>query len=412
MAIQNSTISTNIVAQGNEKARSTPGTGVVYSVILDENHPRIKNSENIEEKTQLVGAIEFRYTGLTQNNEKNLPLAFPSEKVIKSLPVRNEVVEIISTGGGNTLYRRIGAEQTPNINSDPEYIKKTYPAVQEQNSSTDYKIVENTGLPKSTNSSQNKFDGFGDYFSPQKGIHKLKLFEGDSIIESRFGQSIRFSAYNNDRNEFSPSIIIRNSENSNSRQNLITVTTIEDINKDGSTIAITSDKYQSQFLPGTVDSKGNSDFNTNPTSFKNYPEKLIGDQIIMNSGRIILSSKNAEMMFFSKKNYGFISDGALSIDNALGIEVNVGADINVTTNDRNINLNTKNGKINLGNVQLEPIVKGNKLVDLLTELIDAIAKQNYLTPSGPSKIGPENLPTFNNIKSKLKTILSELNSTA
>ena len=238
------------------------------------------------------------------------------------------------------------------------------------------------------------------------------MFEGDSIIESRFGQSIRFSAYNNDRNEFSPSIIIRNSENSNSRQNLITVTTIEDINKDGSTIAITSDKYQSQFLPGTVDSKGNSDFNTNPTSFKNYPEKLIGDQIIMNSGRIILSSKNAEMMFFSKKNYGFISDGALSIDNALGIEVNVGADINVTTNDRNINLNTKNGKINLGNVQLEPIVKGNKLVDLLTELIDAIAKQNYLTPSGPSKIGPENLPTFNNIKSKLKTILSELNSTA
>ena len=117
-------------------------------------------------------------------------------------------------------------------------------------------------------------------------------------------------------------------------------------------------------------------------------------------------------IFFSKKNYGFISDGALSIDNALGIEANVGADINVTTNSRNINLNTSNGKINLGDTQLEPIPKGNKLVDILTELIDAITKQNYLTPSGPSKVGPENLPVFNSIKSKLKTILSELNSTS
>jgi hypothetical protein len=58
------------------------------------------------------------------------------------------------------------------------------------------------------------------------------------------------------------------------------------------------------------------------------------------------------------------------------------------------------------------MVKGNKLVDLLGQLIDEIVKQNYLTPSGPSKIGPENVPAFNSIKSQLKTILSELNQTA
>jgi len=118
------------------------------------------------------------------------------------------------------------------------------------------------------------------------------------------------------------------------------------------------------------------------------------------------------MIFYSKKNYGFISDGGLSIDNKLGIEVNVGDNTNVKTNDRDINLNTGNGKINLGDTELEPLVKGDKWVSIMEELIDAIVAQNYLTPSGPSKIGPENVPTFNSIKSKLKTALSNLNKTS
>ena len=62
--------------------------------------------------------------------------------------------------------------------------------------------------------------------------------------------------------------------------------------------------------------------------------------MLLSSGRIILSAKNAEMMFFSKKNYGFISDGAMSIDNKLGIDITVGDNINVTAADRDINFNT------------------------------------------------------------------------
>jgi len=414
MPIQNSTTSTNITSQGNEQTRVKNSNGVVYSVILDETHPRIKNS-NGKLTTELIGAIEFRYTGGTQDGDNNLPIAYPSEKIYASLPVRNETVEIIQSGTGQPLYKRIGADVTPNINADPEYIKRNYKPVNNANSTSrtqNYKEIENTGLSKTNQQNSNKYDGFGSYFTTQPGIHKLKLYEGDTIFESRFGQSIRFSAYNNDNTEFSPTTIIRNGENSASRKNKIQQTTLEDINRDNSIIVLSSDKYQMGFVPGSTNDKGNSDFKTTPKSFANYPEKLIGDQILINSGRLILSAKNAEMIFYSKKNYGFISDGALSIDNALGIEVNVGADVNVTTNDRNVNINTTNGKINLGNTQLEPLVKGNKLVDLLTELIDAIIKQNYLTPSGPSKVGPENAPTFNSIKSRLKTILSELNSTS
>jgi hypothetical protein len=60
---------------------------------------------------------------------------------------------------------------------------------------------------------------------------------------------------------------------------------------------------------------------------------------------------------------------------------------------------------------LEAMVKGKKLVELLNELLQAILDQQYLTPSGPTKIGPENVPAFDTILSKLDTIKSTLNFT-
>ena len=118
-------------------------------------------------------------------------------------------------------------------------------------------------------------------------------------------------------------------------------------------------------------------------------------------------------MFFSKKNYGFISDGGLSIDNKLGMDVTVGDNINFVTNDRDVVFYTGKGSIFLGNEQpLEPLVKGTQLVNILGELIDAITQQIYLTPSGPTAEGPTNLSQFGNIKSKLNNILSKLNQTA
>jgi hypothetical protein len=156
-----------------------------------------------------------------------------------------------------------------------------------------------------------------------------------------------------------------------------------------------------------VDDKGKGDFKTKPESFEDYPTKLIGDQLLLNSGRIILSAKSGEMLFYSKKNYGFISDGSMSIDNQGGIDISVGDNINIITNDRDINFVTGNGTMFFGSVDLEAMVKGETLVALLGELIDAIGQQQYLTPSGPSALGPVNSPDFGMIKSKLNSILSQ-----
>lgn len=386
------------------------GFGFVYEIILDENHPDAKNETN---PVSLIGAIKFRYSDDSASDDKNLSVAFPFDKNIKSLPVKNETVEIYKGNGGSTFYRRIGQEVTPNSNSDKSAITKHYGNTAKlANKKDDYGRVSETGIAKTNVKETIQLDGYGKYFKPEKGIHKLKLYEGDLLIESRFGQSIRFSGYNNKQNTFSPTFIIRNSESEITRKKPITESVEENVNLDGSIIALTSKDYELDFKPGTVNETGISDFKTKPTSFVGYPQKLNGDQMLLNSGRIIISAKNAEMIFYSKKNYGFISDGGLSIDNAGGIDISVGNNISVITNDRDVAFFTGNGSIFLGNTALEPMVKGQQLVDILSEIIDAIVAQQYLTPSGPTKIGPENVQKFGSIKQKLNNILSKLNQTS
>lgn len=399
------------IAQSNQnQSKSLDGFGIVYDVILDENHPLIKD-KNLD--TSLVGAIKFRYSSRPADKDDELPVALPFDKTLKTLPVRNEAVEIFKNYAGELYYRRIGPEASTNGRLSDTLISRTFKPTKFQEEKTqNYQKSFATGVVRSSSNEENKYDGFGNYFTQELGIHKLKLYEGDSIIESRFGQSIRFSAYNNVDTTFSPTLIIRNSENTESRNKNLNFTTEEDINRDGSVIALSSNSYTLPFLPGVVSDRGRSDFETKPNSFSDYPQRLTGDQMLINSGRIIISAKTAEMIFYSKKNYGFISDGGLSIDNKLGLTINLGDATNITTNDRDININTGNGKINLGNQNLESLVRGESLVGILKELIDAINQQIFLTPSGPTSPGPTNIATFQSIKTKLNSVLSNLNKTS
>jgi hypothetical protein len=400
-------------AQGQGQPASK-GFGVVYSVILDETHEYLKNREDVVgNEASYIGCILFKLTSQPASDKVSLPVAYPFDKNFKNIPVRNETVEIYESPAGVTLYRRIGSEISPNAQADEALISTTFPEVPiDSDISKNIKKNENSGIPRSNINENKKYDGLGDYFKRTPGIHRLKLYEGDTLIESRFGQSIRFSGYNNPGKQFSPSIIIRNNENTESRKKVVKFGVEEDINRDGTIIAITSDQYELPFQPGIIDEKGKSNFETKPDSFFNYPQKLNGDQVLVNSGRILLSAKTGELIFYSKKDYGFISDGGMSIDNKLGLDISLKDDFNVITNDRNVAFHTGKGSIFLGNENLEPLVKGQTLVDILGELIDALANQQYLTPSGPSKVGPENVPTLAKIKSKLNTILSKLNQTS
>ena len=373
--------------------------GIVYDVILDET--------GATKDIQTIGSVKFRFNNDTITPSNSLQYALPYDKNCITLPVKNEQVHIIKNGLGY-YYQRIQPDDTPNnsafinqISFKFENTKNSNPL--NSNSIEKYRKIAVHKTPVSDKSVSNDYNKFGNYFTLTNGIHKIKLYEGDTTIQSRFGQSLRFSAYNNNKNIFSPTIILRNGESFLNQSKNINSTVEEDINKDGSVLVMSSNQYQLPF---------SSTNTTKPDSFTDYPDKLIGDQILLNSGRLIFSAKSGELIFHSKKNYGFISDGGMSIDNKGGIDISVNDNINIHTNNRDVLFKTGNGAIFLGDTDLEPLVKGNELKKIFEELIIAILSQTYKTPSGPTAVGPENYNDFIAISDKLVNMMSKTNQTS
>ena len=393
-------------------------TAIVKSVILTSDDENLKKlhagRENYEELSlEYIGAITVRKVQDNISRTDSGVIIQPLDRNNTDFPIVGETVDLISNGG--VIYYRRQSSTNINIGNASEDVDLlVYPREQSQTkpNASDYKETGETGTPNTnTQTNQNRKNKFGKYFEYQK-INALKPYEGDKIIQSRFGQSIRFSGYNNPNNVFSPTIIIRNLQGTTDTK--INSIIEEDVNTDGTVIVIGSGEYKSNFSATT---------SITPTKFSEYPNELKGNQFILNSDRILISSKSGQMIFHSKGNYGFISDGKFSIDNGLGADLDFGGDVNITTTRTNSNvlINSGTGRIFLNtntsgkspntSKSNEPLVRGNTLKELLETMIDLINAQVFRTPSGPTAIGPENRAEFDTLKRRLSEMLSTLNYT-
>ena len=396
----------NNITSNSVSSQTQPLYGVVYEVITDTGSDTAK-SKGLDTAAS-IGCIRFRLlsdNSTNMNTNEQLPVAFPFDKNSITLPTKNEII-IIHSFGGNYHYSRVGGGITPNLNALTSLISNQLDNEIKLDSSNDaatYQNVSSTGISRTNkNSGKSDFDGYGEYFTDNSNIHKLKLYEGDTLLESRFGQSIRFSGYNNSENKFAPTITIRNGENPDSLQSKFGTSTEENINKDGNIIFLGSGEKLLEWTLPTTNAK---------ESFFNYPTELKGNQILLSSDRIILSAKASQMIFASKEDMGFITDGQFSIDTTKGI--NVTADDNIyfdVKGNRDFQITTSGGgTIALGSTnkfELEPAVKGKTLVKLLSEFMLIVAQQIFVTPAGPSAPGPTNNPKINKIHSELNNILS------
>lgn len=344
----------------------------------------------------------------------NVRYAFPIDESTINLPVLNEVVEIFILSN-QPFYRRRNLSANINNAILPGFFptgpgSKPLPDI----GLADYK----TGIG-GTNSTSNINGGETDF--KKEKINRLKLFNGDTVIQSRFGQSLRFSGYNNELGEEHPTIIIRNKETATKEDKKNYHTIIEDINKDGSTIAITSGKYKSKFLPGIIDKSGKSNFilkvwQNNPKyAFESYPKELSGNQIVITSGRLIFSSRSEETIFFSKGWFGIVTDSALSIDAQRGVTIVAHkGNIDFESKEGVINFNAgKSGVMHIGSgngKELAPAVDGKRLVELLGKLIDEVQNlgaAGLFTPCGPTTgVSPVTIQSLATIRNQLASLLS------
>lgn len=369
----------------------------------------------VEKDGMYYGAIRYRTPEQAETKDEDLKVAYPLDRYNFTLPVRGEVVSI-EVINGKPFYKTISFQNTVGFNTNLDILLNTVKTI-EENSNTaglaTFKEVQATGIansnePNVTQTTVNK--GFaGKYYKRNIRLHQLKPNEGDTIIQGKFGNSIRFSGYiHSDKTDGKqyPAILIRNGENAESQvNNKIFDTTNEDVNKDGTSVQITSGEYISLFKETVgVDKEAVGKY---PSS-----DELKGDQIVVNSGRVIISSKTSETFLFSKKNISIFTDDIVSIDAERGINfiVQNGPIQIATSGNNNIIIGVENGKIFAGKDGAEePMLLGNVMVDLVGRLIDAINQMTIATPSGPSAPGPIDKAPFNNIKNELKNALSKTN---
>jgi len=393
--------------------RTQVNIGVVIDVIINEEHPDIIGhgvdvTIGDERNTYDIGSVKLRRLDDGTSAVSELRYYAPYDYSNLELPIIGETVEIVHLGNGSNVWRRLSSTVVNSGNASPGIAESINPDKDKGNDggASDYRTTSQTGTPKSSSEGGDALEN--EYFKTTQ-INPLQFYEGDKVIQSRFGQSIRFSGYNNVDNVLAPTIIIRNRQGDKSLDDLKDGTpTYEDIIDDGSTIVMTSGDHLLEFVPGTIDTP----LETEPI-YAEVPELTGTDQVLINSGRIILSSKDSEMLFYSKGNYSFISDGKLTIDNGLdGADMDFNGDVKITTNDNNTYILGGVGEIYLNTEETsEPLARGQTLIDILAELCDAINKQIFSTPAGPTPPGPNNRGDFTKIKSKLDTILSTLNYT-
>ena len=408
---------------------------LVHSVLL--SYDDIKsNIEDIDvlyaehkEKTDYITKSARQYSGIryrlvgtaAETREELLPIAIPYNRNFISVPVVGELVKIYKNlGGPNNYYERLSPETSPNYSTDISVLLSSSKLSSEHTSRSggaaadQYNEANNVGISESNQnigSTETLKKGFaGKYFKRNLKIHQLALNEGDTLLQGRFGNSIRFSGYihdNKDNGIQYPAILIRNGESSDNQKKKVYDVVNEDINKDGTSIQITSGQYKTLYDSTTIKVKKEAN-SIYPSS-----DQLIGDQVVVNSGRVILSSKTAETFLFSKKTFSIFTDDVVTIDSEKGLKfISQNGHINISARkNKNIILGVSTGGkvFHGGDNANQQAILGNKLVDLLGQLIDAINVMQFQTYMGPTFAGPIDKATLTTIKNQLKTTLSKNN---
>ena len=323
---------------------------VVLDVVMDENHPEVlENAVIVEDMPPnmddspaqvgdpdygRIGCIKFRFLNSEKNKLKEqLNWAYPIENTgVTEWPLMNEVV-IIGQYLGKFFYsRKLNANSM--INSNASFITEKVAGRVGEN------LNEYSGEPYEGPESRLNFEGgsnykgvLGNYFKFNPKIRMLKRYEGDTLLESRFGSTIRFGAYDDTRenddglNDYedgggNPMILIRNRQAPIKKDQGKPANgyTIEDVNLDGSSIQITSGKTISKFqttvkkviFQSTPKEEQEKFSPEGSTDFK-FPT-LDGDQIVINSDRLVFSSKANETIHFSKKRYAIATDDEYTVD--------------------------------------------------------------------------------------------------
>lgn len=264
----------------------------------------------------------------------------------------------------------------------------------------------------------------GEFFTERDDIKRTQVYEGDVLLEGRFGQHIRLGSSDKVKSENpnwwsegseetlgKPVTIISNGQSTEKTSELEPRDVYSsDFNLDSSTIILTENQ------PSSLD-VSYLELDNEDAILKTLNFDLIGDTqnstIQANSGTILLNAKNNKLLGFAKEGIGLATTGNMSIDvtnNWSTVSDNKDEEMGTSYKMTTPKADFVATKSTLGEgSSKEPMVKGDKLVNVLTKLIDAIPKYIFVGGGGPhlNQAGNPGEILHKQLKTQLKTILSK-----
>ena len=325
-----------------------------------------------------IGGIVFEFveTPLPGDNLEGRLFASPLLANLKNYPVKNEIVSLIissdtsiNTNTNSYKYYYLPATNiwsSNHHNAVPQEIYKNQGLQPAQKK--DYQQVGRGSVRRVTDgSTEIEFD---NGFKERVDIRPLAPFAGDLLVEGRWGNSLRLGSTNTSTlsntwssvgQEGDPIIILRNGQFISSVEPWIPLS--EDINTDGSSIYLSS----TQKIPvTTVNYKVNS-FTTSPPI---EPKEYTQNQIILDSGRLLFIAKEDSILLTSANNIHLSAT-------RFNVDVN-----SVTIQSSQIQLGSSDTSL------LHPVAKGDKVAELLQDIIDLLKKLTIACSAAANGSGP------------------------
>lgn len=336
---------------GSTRSTTEAGFGRVIDVVLDSDHPLYEDNN----RSQSINGIVYRQINSfgIEDEESNLLFAYAGNNLIKKQPLKNEIVQIISM-------------PTEERNNDPNAKKRYWTSIVPV-----WNHPHHNASPDTKQSGEGAVD-LGEDFEESQQIAPIQAFPGDTILEGRHGNTIRLGGTKHNLNELTdnsnngvPYTIIRNGMAP--PPNALDPT-IEDINEDDSSIYLGSDHT----FPLTQANTKRDAWSSEPETADTYK----GNQIILNSGRIFLNSKEEGILLSALDGIG-LNAKQIGIDG----EDYVGLDA------KKLYLGTKAFDEN------EPVLKGQIATDWLDDfmsqfetLVNGIATAPPAPPAFVAKV--------------------------
>ena len=305
--------------------------GRVLNIILDDE-TEVYDSEG-KEISLAVGSIQYRPVTADKTVNTTKFYAQPLHSNIKQLPLVNEIVLIQLAPTSDIQFK--SNTQVPYYSSVVNlWGSPHHSALPEPGTDADKVLGEVKEL---------------------MDINPLAPFPGDLLIEGRQGQSIRIGGNKSPKNPWvdssndgKPFIIISNGQiKTDNGVDLI----VEDVNKDPSSIYMVSD----HIVPLKPANSKRATYDVPPTTPKNY----IGNQVIINGGRLYFNAKD-ESAFISAKD-------------------SIGLNANMLNFDGKEMVSLDADSIFLGKaaraaapVSREPIIRGQQFENWMKTLLDAL----------------------------------------